>query len=200
MGLHSDAADRSHAATRPAPPHRASPGPPSPLALMDHPHPILEAGGLRLRPSAQGDLELLARWFAAPGIYRWWGGRSLPRDEVAAKYTGRRCPRVESFIVELGEQPIGYIQYHLEGPGQAGLDMMLVPAARNRGFGPIAARMLVEHLVRDRGWHDITVDPAQDNGRAIRAWEKAGFRVERQWDDHPDAPALLMRLADPVAK
>jgi aminoglycoside 6'-N-acetyltransferase len=169
------------------------------MPLMDHPHPTLEAGGLRLRPSTHDDLDLLARWFATPGIYRWWGGTPLPRDEVAAKYTGRRCPRVESFIVEFHEEPIGYIQYHLEGPGEAGLDMMLVPAARDRGLGPMAARMLVEHLILNRGWRDITVDPAQDNARAIRAWEKAGFRVERKWEDHPDGPALLMRLADPPA-
>jgi len=166
---------------------------------MDHRHPTLDAGELRLRPSTHRDLDLLAEWFAAPEMYRWWGGRPLLRDEVAAKYTGRRCPRVESFIVELRDEPIGYIQYHLEGPGDAGLDMMLVPSARDHGLGPIAARLLIEHLVRDRRWHHFTVDPAQDNGRAIRAWEKAGFRVERPWADHPDGPALLMRLVEPAS-
>ncbi len=116
---------------------------------------------------------------------------------MATKYIGLRCPRVESFIVESAEQPIGYIQYHLEGPGDAGLDMMLVPEWRDQGLGPMAARLLISHLVRDRGWRDITVDPAQDNPRAIRAWEKAGFSIDRPWDDHPDGPALLMRLSEP---
>lgn len=83
-------------------------------------------------------------------------------------------------------QPIGYIQYHLEGPGQAGLDMMLLPGFRDRGLGPRAARVMVAHLRLAFGWEDITVDPAQDNPRAIRAWEKAGFVIERQWPDHPD--------------
>lgn len=167
------------------------------MTPMDHRHPTLELEGLRLRPSTPGDLDLLASWFATPEVYRWWGGRPLLRDEVAAKYVGRRCPQVESYIIELHEQPVGYIQYHLEGPGDAGLDMMLVPTARDRGLGPRAARLLTGHLARDRGWDDITVDPAQDNPRAVRAWQKAGFRVERQWDDHPAGPALLMRLAEP---
>jgi aminoglycoside 6'-N-acetyltransferase len=160
----------------------------------DHAHPVLETGQLRIRPAIRSDLDLLALWFAAPGVYRWWGGTPLSRDEVAAKYTGRRCPQVESFIVERDGHPIGYIQYHLEGPGDAGLDMMLVPPERNKGLGPMAARMLVEHLKRDRGFRDITVDPMQSNARAIRAWEKAGFRIERAWNDHPDGPAYLMRL------
>jgi aminoglycoside 6'-N-acetyltransferase len=163
--------------------------------LHSHSHPILEQGQLILRPADDSDLDLLATWFAEPEIYRWWGGRALSRAEVARKYTGRRCPQVESYIVEHTGTPIGYIQYHLEGPGQAGLDMMLLPEFRGHGFGPEAARILVAHLRQARGWTDITVDPAQDNARAIRGWQKAGFTVDRKWDDHPQGPALLMRLA-----
>jgi aminoglycoside 6'-N-acetyltransferase len=162
-----------------------------------HSHPVLSRDALTLRPSTEDDLDVLAQWFADPEVFRWWGGHPLSRDEVAAKYTGRRCPRVESFIVDLDGRPIGYVQYHLEGPGEAGLDMMLVAEARGQGWGPRAARMLIEYLKGQRGWRDITVDPAQDNGRAIRAWEKAGFRMEGRWDDHPDGPAVLMRLSDP---
>lgn len=161
----------------------------------DHPHPVIVGGRLRLRPSTSDDLDLLASWFARREVYRYWGGKLLSRDVVAAKFTGARCPRVESFIVDLDRRPIGYIQYHLEGPGDAGLDMVLLPEARDQGWGPTAARMLIQHLKHDRGWHHITVDPLQDNGRAIRAWEKAGFRFERAWPDHPDGPAILMRLA-----
>jgi GNAT superfamily N-acetyltransferase len=83
--------------------------------------------------------------------------------------------------------------------GQAGLDMMLLPEFRGRGLGPKVARTLVEHLCSARGWTDITVDPAQDNARAIRAWQKAGFTIEREWPDHPDGPALLMRLTPPAS-
>ena len=160
----------------------------------DHSHPVLEEGDLRVRPSCEADLDLLAGWFSHPDVVPWWGGRALTREEVAAKYTGRRCPQVESFIVEVSRQPSGYIQYHLEGPGDAGLDMMLMPEFRGQGLGPKAARLLVRHLRDDRGWTDITVDPAVSNVRAIHAWEKAGFIREREWPDHPGEPALLMRL------
>jgi aminoglycoside 6'-N-acetyltransferase len=162
--------------------------------MIDHPHPVLRDGALSLRPSTEADLARLEHWFAEPEVYRWWGGRPLTREHVAAKYIGRRCPRVESFIVEFDGQPIGYIQYHLEGPGDAGLDMMLLPDHRDRGLGPRAARLLLAHLASVRGWTDISVDPAIDNARAIRGWEKAGFVIEREWLDHPDGLALLMRF------
>ena len=159
----------------------------------EHAHPVLRDDGLTLRPSTAGDLDRLAQWFSDPEVYRWWGGRPLSRADVNTKYTGRRCPRVESFIVELAARPIGYIQYHLEGPGEAGLDMMLLPELRGRALGPKAARMLIGHL-RSAGRTDITVDPAANNPRAIRGWQKAGFTVEREWPDHEHGAALLMRL------
>ena len=162
----------------------------------DHPHPIIRDGLLTLRPTTDADPDLLARWFADPEVFRWWGGRALARDEVAAKYTGQRCPDVESHVVELGGEAIGYIQYHRAGPGEAGLDMMLLPAYRDQGIGPRVARAMVEHLRSAFGWSDITADPAMDNPRAIRAWRKAGFTVEEAWPDHPDGPALLMRLPE----
>jgi aminoglycoside 6'-N-acetyltransferase len=165
------------------------------MRRRDHEHPVLLAGDLSLRPATPDDLDRLAGWFAEPENYRWWGGVPKQREEVAEKYIGRRCPRVESFLIQLADEPIGYIQYHLEGPGQAGLDMMLTPAWRDRGIGPCAARLLIRHLVLDRGWTDITVDPAEHNRRAIRAWEKAGFGFDRDWPDHPNGPAILMRLA-----
>jgi aminoglycoside 6'-N-acetyltransferase len=164
------------------------------MAVADHPHPVLRDAELSLRPSTRNDLDLLAGWFSEPEIYRWWGGTPLRREVVSEKYTGKRCPRVESFLIESLGEPIGYIQYHLEGPGDAGLDMMLIPGRRDRGLGPRAARLLIAHLVGDRGWTDLTVDPALDNKRAVRAWEKAGFTLDRFWPDHPDGPATLMRL------
>ena len=137
------------------------------MPRWDHEHPVLHEDDVSLRPATPDDLDRLAAWFVDPGNYRWWGGVPKQREEVAEKYIGRRCPRVESFLIQVSDEPIGYIQYHLEGPGQAGLDMMLTPAWRDRGIGPRAARLLISHLVLDRGWTDITVDPAE--GTRVRS-------------------------------
>ena len=39
-----------------------------------------------------------------------------------------------------------------------------------------AARALARHTCGTLGWRRVTVDPAVTNIRAVRAWEKAGFR------------------------
>ncbi|GLW69709.1 aminoglycoside N(6')-acetyltransferase [Kitasatospora phosalacinea] len=138
---------------------------------------VLEGALTRLVPTGEGDLELLAGWFADPGFVEHWGGVPLSRAEVAAKYLGRRRPRVESFLVLDGDAPVGYAQYWRAGPDGGGIDLVLRPQARGRGLGPDAARALLAHLVGELGWRRVTVDPAAANVRAVRAWEKAGFRT-----------------------
>lgn len=139
-----------------------------------------------LRPATDADLDLLVAWFADPGVYAHWDGAPKSRAQVVAEgYTGGDRPATE---------PVGYIQSCPDDATCGGIDLFLVPAARGRGLGPDAARALVRHLVGERGWRRVTVDPAVANARAIRAWEKAGFVFERDWPDHPDGPAVLMAI------
>jgi aminoglycoside 6'-N-acetyltransferase len=126
-----------------------------------------------LRPAGEEDLDLLAGWFGDPAFVEHWGGTPLTRDEVAAKYVGRRRPEVESFVVMAGDAPIGYAQYR----GGVGLDLILEPTARGHGYGPDAADALARYVLGELGRPRVTVDPEAENVRAVRAWEKAGFRT-----------------------
>lgn len=137
--------------------------------------PAISGTLTRLVPTSEDDLDLLAGWFADPGFVEHWGGVPVSREEVAAKYVGRRRPEVESFLVLAQEAPVGYAQYWYAGAVAGGLDMVLVSGARGRGLGPDAARALVSHVCGTLGWRRVTVDPAATNPRAVRAWEKAGF-------------------------
>lgn len=137
---------------------------------------VLDGVLTRLVPTTEDDVDLLARWFASPDFVEHWGGVPIARDEVAEKYAGRRRPCVESFLVLARSTPVGYAQYWHAGVTEGGIDMVLRPEARGRGLGPDAARALLAHLGGDLGWRRVTVDPARGNVRAVRAWEKAGFR------------------------
>lgn len=52
-------------------------------------------------------------------------------------------------------------------------------------------RSFVEWLFEDPAVSRIQTDPSPDNGRAIRCYEKAGFRANREMVT-PDGRALLM--------
>jgi aminoglycoside 6'-N-acetyltransferase len=146
-----------------------------------------------LRAASDGDLDLLAGWFANPEVYRWWGGQPLSGNEVAADYTGHRSPEVESFIVEAENEPVGYLQYWHDTEHTGGLDMFLIPEARGQGLGPDAARATVDFLFRECGWNEVTADPLTDNDRAIRAWAHAGFLPDHESrDEETGKPCLIM--------
>jgi aminoglycoside 6'-N-acetyltransferase len=125
---------------------------------------------------------VLVAWHADPEISRFWDDETFTRDEMLERL---RRPDVDSYIVEAGDRPIGYIQtwWDEDEPRRGGIDMFLVPDARGRGLGPDAARALTESLLAS-GWTRVTVDPYAWNEPAVRAWRRTGFvELERRPPD-----------------
>jgi aminoglycoside 6'-N-acetyltransferase len=68
-----------------------------------------------------------------------------------------------------------------------GVDLSLGdPAKLSRGIGSAALRAFAERLAA-QGYRTIIIDPDPENARAVRAYEKAGFRA---------IPRLLGRTGD----
>lgn len=105
--------------------------------------------------------------------------------------------------IEVDGHPIGLVQYLEENEPDyrhAGIDVVLDPAWHGRGLGSDAVRTLARHLFDARGHHRLTIDPAAANVRAIRSYERVGFRpvgVMRRYERGPDGEwrdSLLMDL------
>jgi aminoglycoside 6'-N-acetyltransferase len=143
-----------------------------------------------LRPADAGDVDRLVAWHADPEVARYWDGETFTPPEMQDRLARED---VEAWIVEEAGEPVGYLQVHSEG-----LDMFLVPSARGRGLGPDAARAMARHLVDERGWMRVTVDPYAWNEGAVRAWERAGFVEVSRHEAGGDytAPWILMEFRD----
>jgi aminoglycoside 6'-N-acetyltransferase len=141
-----------------------------------------------LRPVELGDVELLVDWHDDDEVARYWDEERFTRETMLERLARED---VTPFIVEVGGEPIGYLQVH-----PSGLDMFLAPSARGRGLGPDAARAMARHLIEERGWSRVTVDPYCWNEVAIMAWRKAGFVdvSTHGADDEHTAPWVLMEL------
>jgi aminoglycoside 6'-N-acetyltransferase len=146
-----------------------------------------------VRAATEEDVDLLVAWHADPEVSRYWDGETFTRAEMLLRL---RRPRVDAFVVEAGDEPVGFMQawWDEDPPSQGGIDMFLIPEARGRGIGPDAARALARHLRDERGWTRVTVDPYKWNEHAIRAWRRAGFVdvEERPADEEHLAPWLLL--------
>lgn len=145
---------------------------------------------------------MLLEWHRRPHVARWW---DPPESEaqLRAEYL-TRAPGLQGFIAWLDGRPVGFVQvYVVRGagdgwwpsetdPGARGIDQFLADE-RNLGVGLGSAmgRALLERLFADPVVSRVQTDPAPDNARAVRAYEKAGFtRVGVA--DTPDGPAVLM--------
>lgn len=145
----------------------------------------LEAGGVRLRGARETDLDPLAEMWATPEVARWWPDQT--RDSIRTLLTDD--PDIIPLAVEVEGVVAGFLQIWEETDPEyrhAGIDIALHPSFQGRGLGPAAIRLACDWLFAN-GHHRITIDPAADNTRARRAYEKVGFRRvgrlrQYQWD------------------
>jgi aminoglycoside 6'-N-acetyltransferase len=161
----------------------------------------VEIHGVRvtLRPVAAADLDRLAAILATPEVARWWPAYDRARvEEFVADE-----PDVAMYAIDVDERIAGLIQVSEENEPEfrhAAIDLFLDPAVHGQGLGPEAIRLAARDLFERRGHHRLTIDPAADNERAIRAYAKVGFRPVgrlRRYQRYPDGSwrdGLLMEM------
>lgn len=159
-----------------------------------------------LRPLGDDDLPMLHDWLNRPHWVEWWGGERPTLAEVRADYSraSLSASRVTAYIGLLDGVAFAYAQSYVamgagEGwwedvtdPGVRGIDQSIAdPALLGRGWGTKLVSRLVDLLFEDREVTCIQTDPAPTNARAIRCYEKCGFRRVKAIVT-PDGPALYM--------
>jgi aminoglycoside 6'-N-acetyltransferase-1b len=173
---------------------------------------------ITFRALHETDFALLANWLSRPHVLEWWGGDDPAPDieDIRKKYKPRMkdASSVKPCIAMLAGKPIGFIQSYVAlgcgggwweeetDPGVRGIDQFLCDGDMlGRGLGSRMVAAFVHKLFEDPRVTKVQTDPDPDNVRAIRCYEKAGFRLVGKITT-PDGPALLMvvdRLARPTS-
>ena len=154
------------------------------------------------RPMSAGDLPTIKRWLETPHVREWWHD---PAEQFELVSGDLGHPDMAQFIVAVEGREFAYLQcYNLSGwncglgpqpDGTRGLDQFIGEADMvGRGHGSAFVRAFADRLLAS-GTPRVVTDPDPANARAIRAYEKAGFRGERLVET-PDGTALLM-IRDP---
>lgn len=144
-------------------------------------------------PVSQDHLPLLERWLREPHWREWWGDPDTELSFIRDMVEGRDTTRPFLFLID--GAPSGYIQVWFIGdhqnaswiaehpwlgelpPETVGVDLSIAEARNlSRGLGTAVLKAFVERL-RAEGHRWIIIDPDPANRRAVRAYEKAGFRL-----------------------
>lgn len=165
------------------------------------------------RPLTSADLPLLYRWRNRSHVAEWWPPpESLAELEEEFGLLLRETSTTRPYIALRDGEPIGYIQSYVAlgsgdgwwpdetDPGVHGIDQFLAHAEQlGQGLGTAMVRAFIAQLFADSTVTRIQTDPSPENRRAIRCYEKAGFRRVREIVT-PDGPALLMICERPAAR
>ncbi len=150
-----------------------------------------------LHPGRPEDTDRLVQIRNEPEVALRWGNVDI--EEITEEF----IEADEGFVIEVDGEIVGAIQYHEENEPMyrhAGMDIFLTTSRHDQGLGAEAIRLLARHLFEERGHHRLTIDPAADNTRAIRAYERVGFRrvgIMRKYERGPDGvwhDGLLMDM------
>lgn len=152
------------------------------------------------RPLTEGDLLLVHRWLNNPAVAEWYGldleNKTYPTyEEVAANYLPRirGDTRTFGYIAVINGDEAAYIQCYRIGdyPAYAaalnhdedawGIDLFIgEDEHRGRGLGaPLLAEFVEKEVLPRPGLTGVVIAPNPRNRRAIRCYEKAGFRYLR---------------------
>lgn len=159
---------------------------------------VLTGPRVTLRPAVSGEAAQLAERISQdPEAAPWWG------TDAEKITTWLEYPGATLYVIEAEGSDVGVIMYEEETDPDyrhAGIDITMFATHVGAGWGTEALRVLIGHLFAEKEHHRIQIDPAADNARAIRAYEKVGFRpvgVMRRYERGPDGQwrdALLMDM------
>ena len=165
-----------------------------------------------LRRMTEHDLGMLHEWLNRPHIVEWWGGDHPSLEDVRQHYRPRVLAEenVTPYIGLLDGEPFAYAQSYVAlgsgdgwweeetDPGVRGIDQSIAdPTLLGKGLGMQLVRALVALLFTDQHVSRVQTDPAPQNLRAIRCYEKAGFRKVKSIVT-PDGPAIYMLQDRPL--
>lgn len=148
-----------------------------------------------------GDLPMIHRWLAAPAVREWWiDAHGNPADPIEADDLLE--PDVDMWIVSFHGRPFAFMQdydpHFTEGhhfsylpPGARGIDQFIGEQdMMGLGHGSAFIKARIGELFAT-SVPAVGTDPHPNNARAIRAYEKAGFKAKAvratDW-----GPCLLM--------
>lgn len=143
---------------------------------------ILSGARVRLRPTTESDLPLLAEWWTHPdwAVLQQHTVRPRPREAVEAMFRGWSTnddTGVGYSITTQDGELIGHATiYGATMPARIGTYAIIVgPDHTGRGYGTEATRVMLRYAFDEMGLNKVELQTWAFNTRAIRVYEKAGF-------------------------
>lgn len=144
------------------------------------------------KPLTSKDFPLLLEWLSKEHIKQWWNDGDDTLEKVALHY-GENDNTARLLLIKTDtNQPIGYFQYYFAPDNCIGIDQFIGEEKYlNQGIGEQAIKLFINLIVQKHHPSNIILDPSPENKRAIRCYEKVGFK---HYENEQNDTAYMIRL------
>ena len=148
---------------------------------------LLISEHIRLRELQDDDLPILTQWWNSPEFMALQGSLVLPHPgtEAAKLFKGRSLNRGTTDGVGLcitlpDDTLIGHTAlYNYNAPARSAELMIMIGGSNvGQGYGTMATKMIIDFGFREMGLNRIGLSVWAYNERALRTFNRAGFREE----------------------
>lgn len=155
-------------------------------------HPPQIAGrSVALRRPAPDDLDAVVRWYRDPEVARLTRYQTRPMSQAdVERFFRMRLLAPDALAYSIAELPdwdlIGFTTFSSLDGDNASVMFHITIGERDawgRGLGTEATQLMLGHAFERLGLHRVGLTVFSYNTRAIRAYEKAGFRLEGRLRD-----------------
>ena len=153
---------------------------------------IIKKDKIGLRLLEDNDKTLLLKWLTDERILNFWEGKSsvFDLDRITEEYYSEEEVEIIRAIIEYDGKSIGYVhmyklnddllneyEYPLTDKVVYGIDQFIgEPEYWDKGIGTKFMKLVLQYLTKEKNADIIILDPHADNPRAIRCYEKVGFK------------------------
>ncbi|OLN21253.1 GNAT family N-acetyltransferase [Domibacillus antri] len=160
---------------------------------------LFQKGKLKVRELEERDQNLLVKWLSDPVVLEFYEGRDSPFDLERVKAHFYHDEKdVTRCIIEFDGAEIGYAQYYpldeqeREVYGYTGDESVIYGTDQligeidywNKGIGKVLVKAIVEYLAKEKQAGKVVMNPQAWNERAIRCYEKCGFKKVKLLPEH----------------
>lgn len=149
---------------------------------------------IAFRPFSEDDFPLMLEWLSRPHVKQWWDDGDDSLERVANSYSADDA--IRRFVLQVDGADAGYFQHEDLAPAVIGIDVFLASVDDlNQGLGARSISAFIRMITQGRPDVSVQVDPSPSNRRAIRCFEKVGFRSVSNEPVNTETPAYVMTLA-----
>ena len=159
----------------------------------------IEKDEILIRDFSESDLPLMLKWLTDETVLEFYESRDVKFTmNTLTEHYCEELPDVYRVIFEYKNMPVGYGQaYRLSGemfdeyeyPDDGhivfAMDQFIgEPEYWNKGIGTSYLKLMADYLKEQQGAERILLDPHKSNPRAVRSYEKAGYKIIKSLPEH----------------